>query len=99
LRRALLVSLILMLALGIFDVTREPGRQVSANVAIYAIGLYKQYISPEISGVVKCKFTPTCSQYAVLAIEKHGIIKGGWLTIRRLARCSPLSDDHGDDYP
>jgi len=92
------VILILVLAGGL-DVIQPPDRQISARATIYCIGLYKQYISPTLGGVVKCKFTPTCSQYAAKAIEKYGILNGGWLTIKRLARCSPFTDEHGVDDP
>ena len=53
------------------------------------VGLYKKYISPTMHN--KCIFTPTCSTYAIQAIEEHGSIKGLWLTAKRLLRCHPFS--------
>lgn len=38
-----------------------------------------------------CRFVPTCSEYAVLAIEKYGVVKGGWLAIKRILRCHPFN--------
>ncbi len=43
-----------------------------------------------------CRFTPTCSQYAMQAIEKYGALKGGYLAVRRILRCHPLY--RGDPY-
>jgi putative membrane protein insertion efficiency factor len=44
-----------------------------------------------------CRYWPTCSQYALEALEVHGAIGGGWLTVRRLLRCHPLSRRSGVD--
>jgi len=61
---------------------------------IFLIKLYQWIISPWLGP--QCRFTPTCSQYAVEALKKHGLIKGLWLTIRRVARCNPWGG-HGHD--
>jgi putative membrane protein insertion efficiency factor len=52
------------------------------------IRFYQKCISPCFSPC--CRFKPTCSAYAYEAINKYGAIKGGWLTIKRLARCHPF---------
>ena len=52
------------------------------------IRFYRKCISPYTPP--SCRFRPTCSQYAVEAIEKYGALKGGWLTVKRLARCHPF---------
>jgi putative membrane protein insertion efficiency factor len=51
-------------------------------------------ISPALGP--KCRYTPTCSQYSVQALQKHGLIKGGWLAIKRISRCRP-GGGHGYD--
>ena len=48
----------------------------------------QRYISPGLPP--RCRFIPTCSQYAVEAIEKYGAVKGGWLALRRFLRCHPF---------
>jgi putative membrane protein insertion efficiency factor len=61
------------------------------------IGLIKVYqlvISPLIGP--SCRYTPTCSQYGIEALRKYGLIKGLWLTIKRIARCNPWGG-HGHD--
>ena len=58
-----------------------------------AIRFYRKYISPNRPPC--CRFIPTCSQYALEAIEKYGALKGVWLAFRRICRCHPF---HRDDY-
>ncbi|HET8829275.1 MAG TPA: membrane protein insertion efficiency factor YidD [Pelobium sp.] len=58
------------------------------------IKIYQYLISPLLGS--SCRFTPTCSQYGVEAIKKHGAFKGGWLTVKRIARCHPWGN-HGHD--
>ena len=64
------------------------------GVLLALIRFYRKYISP--LSPPKCRFVPTCSQYALEAVEKYGAWKGGWLTLRRLLRCHPFYK--GDNY-
>ena len=57
------------------------------TVLIKGIRFYQKYLSPLKR--VHCPYTPTCSQYALEALRKHGLQKGSWLTLRRLSRCHP----------
>ncbi len=62
------------------------------------IRVYQRYISPAFPR--RCRFSPTCSQYAFEAVEKYGAIKGGWLAIKRLMRCNPFyRGDYFDPVP
>lgn len=60
------------------------------QVAVFLLKFYKLAISPLLPQA--CRFTPTCSQYAAEAIEKHGFWKGSALGLRRLSRCHPFSE-------
>ncbi|WP_457568601.1 membrane protein insertion efficiency factor YidD [Desulfurobacterium sp.] len=60
------------------------------------IRLYKRFISPVLPG--SCRFYPSCSDYAILAIEKYGVLKGGFKSLWRILRCNPFSSG-GIDYP
>jgi putative membrane protein insertion efficiency factor len=61
------------------------------------IRFYQGAISPMTQA--SCRYTPTCSQYAVEAIQKYGPLKGGWLAVKRLARCHPWGGHGYDPVP
>ena len=61
---------------------------------IALIKVYQWVISPALGP--KCRFTPTCSQYALEAVKKYGPFKGGWLALKRISRCHPWGG-HGID--
>ena len=62
------------------------------------IRFYQRQISPAFPP--RCRFSPTCSQYALEAIEKYGPWKGGWLALRRFLRCHPFyKGDYFDPVP
>jgi putative membrane protein insertion efficiency factor len=64
---------------------------------ILLIKFYQYVVSPLLGP--KCRFTPTCSQYAVEALKKHGLLKGGWLTVKRISRCRPGGGSGYDPVP
>jgi putative membrane protein insertion efficiency factor len=61
------------------------------------IRFYQKYISPGLPP--SCRFYPTCSHYTYEAVERYGVIKGGWLGIKRLARCQPWNPGGYDPVP
>ena len=61
------------------------------------IRFYQRYVSPAFPG--KCRFLPTCSEYAVEAIQKYGVLKGGFLALRRILRCHPFHKGGYDPVP
>ena len=73
-------------------------RERTAAVLLKA---YKQLISPMLHAVSvsQCKYLPTCSEYAYVAVVRHGWLHGGWLAVRRLARCHPFSKGGLDPVP
>ena len=61
------------------------------------VRFYRRALSPLLPAA--CRFEPTCSRYALDAIEMHGALKGGWLTLRRVLRCQPFSRGGFDPVP
>lgn len=58
---------------------------------------YRVAVSPWFGG--QCRFTPTCSTYALEALARHGACRGGWLTLKRIARCHPWGGAGHDPVP
>ena len=72
------------------------GVKIIKKAAIFLVKIYQFTISP-LLGYYKCRFTPTCSDYMIEAIEKKGLIKGFLLGTSRLLRCHPFSKKSGFD--
>jgi uncharacterized protein len=72
-------------------------RKLAGSVFILLIRFYQGAISPYF--MPSCRFTPTCSAYGIDAIRKYGPFKGGWLTLKRLARCHPWGSSGYDPVP
>ena len=76
------------------------GREVAHGVKkllLAGIRFYRKHISPYKKPC--CRFIPTCSAYALEAIEKYGALKGGWLALKRLCRCHPFHPGGYDPVP
>lgn len=67
------------------------------KVFLFLLRGYRRFISPMKRPC--CRYTPTCSQYAMEAIEKHGACKGGFLAVRRVCRCHPFHEGGFDPVP
>ena len=68
------------------------------RIMIAMIRFYRKYLSA-MKRMPTCKYYPTCSQYAIEAIEKYGAVKGGFLAIKRILRCNPFSKGGYDPVP
>jgi len=75
----------------------EKNRSPLQRAATALIRGYQLIISPLIGP--RCRFTPTCSQYGIEAINSHGFLKGAWLTSKRLLKCHPFNDGGSDPVP
>jgi uncharacterized protein len=70
---------------------------LAARVLVVPILWYQRFISPLLAP--RCRFAPSCSQYAVDALRVHGAARGLWLAVRRLARCHPFHPGGYDPVP
>jgi putative membrane protein insertion efficiency factor len=82
-----------LVALGVFallvgfDASREPSRQLTASAYVSAVHAYQRVGRPLLEGRVRCRYVPTCSEYSIEAVERHGIGAGVVMSVKRLARC------------
>lgn len=67
------------------------------RVFLFLIDVYRRYISPLKSPC--CRYIPTCSEYAMIAIERYGAMRGGWLALKRILRCHPFHEGGYDSVP
>ncbi len=72
-------------------------RMLPRRIMLALIRFYRREISPLKPSC--CRFTPTCSQYALEAVEKYGALKGGYLAVRRILRCHPFHPGGYDPVP
>ena len=75
----------------------EPSAGLVARLGIGLIVLYQRLISPMLPA--SCRYRPTCSQYAITAMRRHGLLRGGWIALRRILRCHPFHPGGYDPVP
>lgn len=81
---------------GVYSVWQLIGMGI-AKLMLGLIWFYRHCISPLTPAA--CRYTPTCSQYAMEAIKKYGPFKGGWLALKRILRCNPWGGSGYDPVP
>jgi len=71
------------------------------KLAVLVIRGYQVLISPVLAAVtgIQCRFHPSCSQYALQAVSRHGTVRGSWYALKRLARCHPFHPGGYDPVP
>ncbi|KGO82069.1 membrane protein insertion efficiency factor YidD [Flavobacterium beibuense] len=72
-------------------------RKIIITPFVLLVRFYQGAISPFLPSA--CRYTPTCSQYTIEALQKHGLFKGGWLSIKRIASCNPWGGRGYDPVP
>lgn len=71
--------------------------KILSYILIFLVKIYQYLISPIIPN--SCRYTPTCSDYSILALKKHGPIKGFYFSIKRIASCNPWGGSGYDPVP
>ncbi|SLN17990.1 Putative membrane protein insertion efficiency factor [Roseivivax jejudonensis] len=69
----------------------------AARLLALPVRAYRLVFSPWVG--FNCRYTPTCSAYALEALERHGALRGAWLTLRRIGRCNPWGGSGIDNVP
>ena len=72
-------------------------KKISIFPFIFIIKIYQKLISPIL--LPSCRFNPTCSQYSIQSLNKYGLLKGIWLTLKRISKCHPLGGQGYDPLP
>lgn len=67
------------------------------TLLVLPVRAYRYFVSPLLGD--HCRFTPSCSEYALVALERHGALKGGWLSAKRILRCHPWHAGGCDQVP
>ncbi len=75
----------------------ETFKKIIISILIFLIKIYQWFISPLFKA--NCRYLPTCSEYTIESLEKHGIIKGIYLSIKRILNCHPFGDEGFDPVP
>jgi putative membrane protein insertion efficiency factor len=90
-----------VLGLAVGDALRPPDRQTGARLAVAAIDAYRARVSPVLgrSGIIRCRFQPTCSAYGREAIARYGSPRGFALAAGRILRCHPFARGGYDPVP
>ncbi len=86
--KVIFLSAVLVFGLAfILDISRQPENQFLARLYIGSVHIYQAVGRPLLEGTVACRFRPTCSDYSIQAVEKHGLIRGLDLTFKRIYSC------------
>ena len=97
------LPILLAVLIGLFagDALRPPSTQTGARAAIAVIDVYRATASKWLgkTGLVRCRFTPTCSEYGREAIARYGLPRGGVMAAARILRCNPFSKGGVDPVP
>jgi len=79
--------LVVIVGLILLDSFQSPADQVTAKICICGIRLYQKVSRPSLSRYIRCRYRPSCSEYSIIALQRHGIGKGLLLSVKRIASC------------
>ena len=78
----------LLLLVAAIDLRREPGSQLLGRVYVVSVQAYQAVGRPILRGRIQCRYTPTCSDYSISAVQRYGLVDGVHLTRRRIESCT-----------
>ena len=93
----LLIGSILLRLLVVKGKAKRYNQSMLRKLAVAPILVYQRLVSPLLPR--RCRFVPTCSEYAVAAVTAHGVLRGSWLAVRRVLKCHPLHRGGYDPVP
>jgi putative membrane protein insertion efficiency factor len=85
--RTWLAALTCLFVLALLDTCRAPADQVTARIYICGVRVYQACGRPLLKGRVRCRYHPTCSEYSIEAVRKHGLRRGLVLSCKRIGSC------------
>lgn len=89
-RKRIIAASALVIALLAADLSRDPADQLSTWTAVSAIHVYQSTLSPLYDRMgIRCRFNPSCSHYGEACVRRFGVVRGGWLAMKRVLRCGP----------
>lgn len=89
-------ALVLVIA---HDTVAPPRREWGTRAAVTVVEMYRHVLSPRMGAVVTCRFQPTCSLYGLTVLKRDGLLRGGWKSVKRIARCNPWTQPGTIDPP
>ena len=92
-----LIALAFMVVVSLADACRRPDKQVSAKLYIAGVRCYQAYARPLLKRRIQCRYDPSCSQYSIEAVQRHGLGPGLGLTLRRVSSCRTTVPVHTPD--
>ena len=99
-RKRLLAGFTVLIVGLAVDLQRPPSDQFTTRAALGSIHLYQVTLSPLYTWMgVRCRFTPNCSHYGQICVREFGVVRGGWLTVKRVLRCGPWTPLGTVDLP
>ena len=84
-----LAAILLLAILFAADAMRPPQSQVSVRMFAATVDGYHRFLHPITGRFIRCRYRPSCSEYATEAVRKYGIARGGWMGMRRVFSCQP----------
>lgn len=95
----LAAAALVAVAVIVHDAVQPVEREWGTRAALVSIAQYRRVVSPTLKGKIVCRFEPTCSLYGQESVRRHGLRRGGWKALKRIARCTSSTPAGTVDLP